>query len=385
MIINKVKQELIERDGLRCAITGEEVESPEMLDVEHLTPISHGGENSIDNMILVKPEINRAIGSNTNYRTNLLLKKLRDREAELAIREKENYQRESEYRSELERKTAELNEYRHRLHMEQAEQERIISEEIGARKSALKEDEIKLKERISAFNKELSAEKTSFQSVVQKKNLEFQSKEEELNERKLKLEEEERKYKEETQKNLQKNSSEYVNDALTDLKIKEDKFHLISRVWSILGGLSISIGIAILMWFGSEGMDLLKQDTNYGWSYLLLVTFKGLILVGLFIALAKYAFMYSQSYMHESIKNSERRHAIKFGKFYMESYGATANWHQVKDAFEHWNIECDSAFSKQDAAKFDPKSVESAISIIKALDNVNVSKKEDKEKTVASA
>jgi hypothetical protein len=135
------------------------------------------------------------------------------------------------------------------------------------------------------------------------------------------------------------------------------------------------------MWFGSEGMDLLKQDTNYGWSYLLLVTFKGLILVGLFIALAKYSFIYSQSYMHESIKNSERGHAIKFGKFYIESYGASASWHQVKDAFEHWNIECNSAFSKQDTSKFDPKSIESAVSIIQAIGKMPASRNESKEKT----
>jgi len=383
MNYKKFKQQLVERDGLRCAVTGEVVENSDMLDIEHLTPRADGGEDNIENMILVKPEINRAIGRNTNYRTNLLLKQLRSREEELATREKETYDREHQYRLELERKTSELNEYRHRLNQEQAEQERIISEEIEARKSILKRDEVQFKKRISSYEKELSAERNSFQLIIEEKNLEFKKQEEKLKEEFLKLEGKEKKYAEETRENLKKNSSEYVNEALTDLKHKEDKFHFISRIWSVLGGVSIATGIATLMWFGAEGMDLLKQDTNYGWSYLLLVTFKGLILVGLFIALAKYSFMYSQSYMHESIKNSERRHAINFGKFYMESYGATASWHQIKDAFEHWNIECDSAFSKQDSTKFDPKTIESAVSIMQALGKISAINKQEENKQVA--
>lgn len=383
MNYKKIKQQLVERDGLRCAITGEIVESPDQLDIEHLTPRADGGEENLDNLILVKPEINRAIGRNTNYRTNLLLKQLRSREDELANRERETYEREKQYRKELEVKTAELNEYRHRLNKEQVEHERIISEEIEARKAALKHEEAVFKEEINLLEQKLSSEREHFNKYTKDKETELKAREEKLANEYAELKEKELKYAEDTQKNLEQKSSEYVNEALKHLKDKEDKFHFISKCWAGFGGLSIALGIAILMWFGSEGLELLKQDTNYGWSYLLLVTFKGIILVGLFIALAKYSFMYSQSYMHESIKNSERRHAINFGKFYMESYGATANWHQIKDAFEHWNIECDSAFSKQDSSKFDPKTIESAVSLMKAMGSIPSPEQSNKEKKAA--
>jgi hypothetical protein len=49
--------------------------------------------------------------------------------------------------------------------------------------------------------------------------------------------------------------------------------------------------------------------------------------------------------MREALKNADRRHAINFGKFYLESYGAAAEWSQVKEAFEHWNITGENAFS----------------------------------------
>jgi len=144
--------------------------------------------------------------------------------------------------------------------------------------------------------------------------------------------------------------------------------------------MSIIFGIATVLYFGIEGVELLKDNAVIGWGYVLLVTFKGLILIGLFIALAKYVFTFSQSYMHESVKNSERRHAINFGKFYLETYGADASWGQIKDAFEHWNIVSDSAFSKHETASFDPKSVESAVSLINAISKLSPLKNSDEKK-----
>lgn len=95
----------------------------------------------------------------------------------------------------------------------------------------------------------------------------------------------------------------------------------------------------------------------------------------MFIAFARYAFIFSNSYMHESLKNSERRHAINFGKFYLEAYGANASWEQVKEAFQHWNISNDSAFTKKNTSDFDPKVMENVVELSKALSHNNTSKK----------
>lgn len=91
---------------------------------------------------------------------------------------------------------------------------------------------------------------------------------------------------------------------------------------------------------------------------------KGIIAVALLVGLAKYSFLFSSSYMQEALKNADRRHAINFGKFYLESYGAAADWAQVKEAFEHWNISGTNAFTRSDNYLPDVGSLEKAIALV---------------------
>lgn len=359
VISKDIKKKLIERDGLRCAFTGQEFEDPAMLVVHHLLPKADGGETNLDNLVLVSKDVNMMFGRDTG-RTNLLLEQLKIRDNDLSKREKEIYEREREYRKEIEEKSNELNYLRTHLNKVHTEQETRLSEEVEQHRGKLRSEEKRLREKYTELEKQLETDS-------KEKIEELKAQEEKLALSFEELAQKEQKYAEDTRKQLERKSSEYVNEALSHLKDKEDKFHFWSRVWSVVGGVSIVVGIFILVWFGSEGLALLGDNTDVSWSYLLLVTFKGVVLVGLFIALAKYSFLYSQSYMHESIKNSERRHAINFGKFYMESFGANADWHEIKDAFEHWNIQCESAFSKQDSSQFDPKALENTAAIISAI------------------
>jgi len=68
--------------------------------------------------------------------------------------------------------------------------------------------------------------------------------------------------------------------------------------------------------------------------------------------------------MQEALKNADRRHAINFGKFYLESYGAAAEWSQVKEAFEHWNISGSNAFKRPDEAMPDISALEKAVALV---------------------
>jgi hypothetical protein len=71
--------------------------------------------------------------------------------------------------------------------------------------------------------------------------------------------------------------------------------------------------------------------------------------------------------MREALKNADRRHAINFGKFYLESYGAAADWTQIKEAFEHWNIAGENAFSKPENGKLDITTLEKAASAFEKI------------------
>ena len=73
--------------------------------------------------------------------------------------------------------------------------------------------------------------------------------------------------------------------------------------------------------------------------------------------------------MHESLKIGERAHAIRFGEFYLDTYGANAQWSEVKEAFAHWNISGQSAFSQAESDDVDPAVTGAASKLVeKALD-----------------
>lgn len=60
-----------------------------------------------------------------------------------------------------------------------------------------------------------------------------------------------------------------------------------------------------------------------------------------------------------------------FGKFYLESYGANADWSQIKEAFEHWNNAPSSAFSNNDADKLDPKVMDRIAQLVESLGKIS--------------
>lgn len=113
------------------------------------------------------------------------------------------------------------------------------------------------------------------------------------------------------------------------------------------------------------------------WELIVFSLVKGLIAITLLGVLARYAFILSNSYVREALKNADRRHAINFGKFYLESYGAAAEWSQVKEAFEHWNINGVNSFSQSVEKNTDATSIEEAVALIKRYGK-SLSKSEDK-------
>lgn len=153
----------------------------------------------------------------------------------------------------------------------------------------------------------------------QRRNLtqELQQREELLQLTFQELEQDKKKYTEESRKKIESNSAVYVHEALTSLGESAKRYHGISRNWSLMGLASLLLGVAAAGYFGLIGLASSAATENMNWARLAFFGFKGLIIVGLFVAIVKYCFSYSQSFMHESLKNSERKHAINFGKFYL--------------------------------------------------------------------
>ncbi|EKO3612147.1 hypothetical protein M3914_003358 [Vibrio metschnikovii] len=267
----------------------------------------------------------------------------------------------------------ELNQNRKRLKEQQLIHEKELMLDTRERENFYEEREKELMSRRNQMELRLKEQKDE----LTQKQIEILEKERMLEAAYIELAQERERYTEENRKQIESKSQEYVTRALSGLEAKENSFHWLSKMWAGLGALSIVLGVVFMIMSTFYGVNSFHNSQDFSWVYFLYVTFRGLIVVAMFIAFARYAFIFSNSYMHESLKNSERRHAINFGKFYLEAYGANASWEQVKEAFQHWNISSDSAFTKRNASDFDPKVMEKVVELSKALSRNSSSKKAD--------
>ncbi|GBR18808.1 hypothetical protein [Asaia spathodeae] len=149
------------------------------------------------------------------------------------------------------------------------------------------------------------------------------------------LDAEREKFTKEYQSALQENSSSFVQTTVEELKIREKYFSRKSNGWAILGALILMLGLLIVIYLSFMGSSVNHNDMS--WPSLLFYSFKGVIILTVVGFLARYGFVMSGNFMQESLKTDNRMHAIKFGQFYIKTYGATANWEQVREVFSSWN------------------------------------------------
>lgn len=261
------------------------------------------------------------------------------REQELIHRRQELFLREEE----LERRAAQQKEL-----LEQKERE--VYSSMEKRALYLNEREKQLAERHERAELEFHEEMSKAQDANFRLRQDLIQMQVDLNESLREAEAEKQRYTEEGRSSIQGSSQKFVTSALTTLGAKENKFHSIAKTWAAIGAVSLVAGVIFAIVTMIYSADSYHQAGDKGLGYYLYSLFRGLVVVGVFGLLSRYAFVFSNSYMHESLKVGERVHAIKFGEFYLDTYGVDAKWEQVKDAFAQWNISGQSAFSKQDGA-----------------------------------
>nr|WP_312717345.1 hypothetical protein [Stenotrophomonas geniculata] len=271
-----------------------------------------------------------------------------------------------EYRELLSSRELEFENYRARLKEEHLKRERQFQRELEERDRFFSEREKKFAERQRDFEKRLSMREVESESLRERLHVEIADRESRLQKALSDLKQEKARYKEESLKKVEKTSKSYVSDAIEILDRRENQFHFMSKLWSFVGVLGIVAGLALLFYVSAR----YSPPANSSWELLTFYSFKGVVIIALVAALAKYSFLFSSRYMQEALKNSDRRHAINFGKFYLESYGAAAEWSQVKEAFEHWNISEASAFGKGDGNGGEIESLERSVSIIERLGKI---------------
>ena len=166
---------------------------------------------------------------------------------------------------------------------------------------------------------------------------------------------------------IETNASKYVEDAMTRLRFRESRNKLIGNVWYSLGFISLLAGVIFGAYGITEFLSVEKITVDVQWTIVVILTIKTAVIIGLLITCSKYSFTLGKSYINEALKNADRSHAISFGKFYLDAYGSTAKWEDLKEAFQYWNINNESSFSKLDTNQYDPKFVELVVELSKII------------------
>jgi len=256
---------------------------------------------------------------------------------------------------------AESNKMREALLAREAE----LQEQIAARDTLFRDREKKLIVRQRDSEQRLMEREAEVESLRKRIAEEIAVREQKIEQTLLELQQEKERYNAESRERLERTSKDYVSDALRLLESKERQFQSTSKYWAALGALSLITGLGF---FGYVTLTTVVTSTrDVSWEYIAFAITKGVIAIALLAGLARYAYLFSNAYMREALKNADRRHAINFGKFYLESYGAAAEWSEVRDAFANWNTTGSNAFTNTDEAKLDISALEKATSLIESV------------------
>ncbi|MEZ9473464.1 hypothetical protein AB4211_24560 [Vibrio lentus] len=266
------------------------------------------------------------------------------------------------------------------------ERERFLERRQRAREEQYSVQLDNLRQQITESEKEIHQRQSKYKNVSEG----LLKKEHELRDSiRLLQEEQQKEHQKQIQKKIEVKVPEFVESAVGALKEKEKIFSEKSEKWNFHGSISLGLAIAsaigALIYGGFAFNSAAKE--NIDWFFFSFLLLKGLIVVSLFGAFAKHAYNIGNAYMHESLKRSDRMHAINFGKLYLEVYGNDVTQSDMKSIFENWNMNSDSAFTKIQPSNFEPKVVEQVTQMIKAVSTatqksdereVNKSLKQDK-------
>ena len=168
--------------------------------------------------------------------------------------------------------------------------------------------------------------------------------------------------RESKRKKIESTAADYIEKSQDELRSRETRYQRLGHFWYGAAYVALLSGVGAAIW-----RSILLHDRAGDWPRVAELAISGLILVGLIIAVAKFSFTLGRSFMVESLKNADRSHAISFGEFYLNAFSENLEWSEVKEAFEHWNIDRGSTFLSQSTEEFDPRILEKAVEIAKVI------------------
>lgn len=157
-------------------------------------------------------------------------------------------------------------------------------------------------------------------------------------------------------------SAKFVADSKADLRAAAGRYRSLAQVYFGVGAISLFLAIALAVIRMVE-----FRDATPDWPALVELLAMGVVAITLLVALAKYSYTIGRAYMSEALKYDDRAHAIAFGEFYLRAFESEAEWDEVKEAFQNWNLDRRAEFGTSNPAEFDPKLVESIQGLVEAV------------------
>jgi len=163
------------------------------------------------------------------------------------------------------------------------------------------------------------------------------------------------------QEKIESSALNYVEDTVADVKNRMERDRQLSYACYAIGLLSFVAGVL----FAYSRFQSHPANTDY--PALLIFLSTSVLVVVMLIGTTRYSFVIGRSFMEQSLRGMDRMHAIRFGIFYLKAAGDRFDWNELKEAFQHWNIDKAGPLPQPQTAEFDPKFAEQATELIKAL------------------
>jgi hypothetical protein len=165
----------------------------------------------------------------------------------------------------------------------------------------------------------------------------------------------------EVAKRVEVTAASYIRRSREELDRRENRYRRIAYLWYCLAFGSLAAGVAFAFWRAH------RVHATSDWIQLAELLALGIVVVALLAGLSKLSFSLGKAFMVEALRNADRSHAISFGEFYLNAFGDKAAWVEVKEAFQHWNVDKGSSFASQTTKDYDPQVLELAVELIKHL------------------
>lgn len=166
----------------------------------------------------------------------------------------------------------------------------------------------------------------------------------------------------EIKEKIEDSAPTYISQTITELTKRESYQKNIAFFWYLLGFFSLIGGVGVAVWFANNGLSSIDGKEN--WSLTIFYAIKSLFIIILLIAASKYCFNLAKSYMSESLKISDRIHAISFGKFYLQVFNQQINPGEIKEIFRDWNINNQTNNFTTQTEDYDPKLLDKVLQIV---------------------